>query len=311
MPNRNARSRALGPLAEFVASQSGAAVILFVAATLAILLANSIYASDYFHFWELHLPWDSEDGLLQKPLHFWVNDGLMAVFFLLVGLEIKREVLEPILREIEAQATGRTSTGPVTRLLNQWGAVGRLMAGIGNGVKANAETYAEQVFKVLGRDKTELRFNSEWFGKMTAADMVKLAGQYTVARMLERGLHVLLEPAAHRALHRVAVEADDLRQHVGREHRHAAGLFLEDDLQQDAARQVLAGLGVADLEMFAGEHHRLHVGQRDVAAGLRVVEPPVGVLLDHPGRLRTRAPRHGSGLERRGNSGTAHGAGCP
>lgn len=92
MPNRNARSRALSPLAEFVASQSGAAVILFVAATLAILLANSIYASDYFHFWELHLPWDSEDGLLQKPLHFWVNDGLMAVFFLLVGLEIKREL---------------------------------------------------------------------------------------------------------------------------------------------------------------------------------------------------------------------------
>ena len=53
-------------------------------------------------------------------------------------------------------------------------------------VLANAETYAEQVFKVLDRDKTELRFNSEWFGKMDAADMIKLAGQHTVARMLER-----------------------------------------------------------------------------------------------------------------------------
>lgn len=50
----------------------------------------------------------------------------------------------------------------------------------------NAETYAEQVFKVLDRDKTELRFNSEWFDKMNAADMVKLAAQHTVARMLER-----------------------------------------------------------------------------------------------------------------------------
>ena len=53
-------------------------------------------------------------------------------------------------------------------------------------VLANAETYAEQVFKVLDRDKTELRFNSEWFDAMSAADMIKLAGQMTVARMLER-----------------------------------------------------------------------------------------------------------------------------
>ena len=53
-------------------------------------------------------------------------------------------------------------------------------------VKANARTYAEQVFKVLDRDKTELRFNSEWFGKMDAADMIRLAAQHTVARMLER-----------------------------------------------------------------------------------------------------------------------------
>jgi tyrosyl-tRNA synthetase len=53
-------------------------------------------------------------------------------------------------------------------------------------VLANAETYAEQVFKVLDREKTELRFNSEWFDKMDAAGMIKLAGLHTVARMLER-----------------------------------------------------------------------------------------------------------------------------
>ncbi len=53
-------------------------------------------------------------------------------------------------------------------------------------VEANARTYAEQVFKVLDRDRTELRFNSEWFGRMTAADMIRLAAQHTVARMLER-----------------------------------------------------------------------------------------------------------------------------
>ena len=53
-------------------------------------------------------------------------------------------------------------------------------------VAANARTYEDQVFKVLDRERTEVRFNSEWFGKMSAADMIRLAGQHTVARMLER-----------------------------------------------------------------------------------------------------------------------------
>lgn len=53
-------------------------------------------------------------------------------------------------------------------------------------VLANAETYAEQVFKVLDKERTEVRFNSEWFGQMGAADMIRLAAQHTVARMLER-----------------------------------------------------------------------------------------------------------------------------
>ncbi len=53
-------------------------------------------------------------------------------------------------------------------------------------VLANAQTYRDQVFKVLDEAKTEVRFNSEWFGTMSAADMIRLAGQLTVARMLER-----------------------------------------------------------------------------------------------------------------------------
>ena len=53
-------------------------------------------------------------------------------------------------------------------------------------VLANAQTYAAQVFKVLDKERTEVRFNSEWFGAMNAADMIWLAAQHTVARMLER-----------------------------------------------------------------------------------------------------------------------------
>jgi tyrosine--tRNA ligase len=53
-------------------------------------------------------------------------------------------------------------------------------------VKANAETYAKQVFKILDKDKTTIMFNSDWFGKMSAGDMIQLASQLTVSRMLER-----------------------------------------------------------------------------------------------------------------------------
>ncbi|VAW55368.1 Tyrosyl-tRNA synthetase, partial [hydrothermal vent metagenome] len=53
-------------------------------------------------------------------------------------------------------------------------------------VAANAQTYQQQVFKILDKDKTKIVFNSEWMSKMGAAGMIKLAGQQTVARMLER-----------------------------------------------------------------------------------------------------------------------------
>ena len=53
-------------------------------------------------------------------------------------------------------------------------------------IAANAETYKKQVFKILDPERTEIRFNSEWMDPMRAADVVKLAAQYTVARLLER-----------------------------------------------------------------------------------------------------------------------------
>lgn len=53
-------------------------------------------------------------------------------------------------------------------------------------VLQNAETYKEQVFKILDPEKTQVMFNSEWMGKMTSAEMIQLAAKHTVARMLER-----------------------------------------------------------------------------------------------------------------------------
>ncbi|MFG1487725.1 tyrosine--tRNA ligase, partial [Oceanospirillum sp. HFRX-1_2] len=53
-------------------------------------------------------------------------------------------------------------------------------------VAQNAKTYTEQVFKILDPEKTEVCFNSDWMGKMSASEMIQLAAQQTVARMLER-----------------------------------------------------------------------------------------------------------------------------
>jgi tyrosyl-tRNA synthetase len=87
-------------------------------------------------------------------------------------------------------------------------------------VEANARTFADQVFRILDRERTELRYNSEWLGGMTFADVLRLASRYTVARMLERddfqkryatgsaiSIHELLYPLAQ-GYDSVALEAD-------------------------------------------------------------------------------------------------------
>ncbi len=53
-------------------------------------------------------------------------------------------------------------------------------------VKANAETYMQQFFKIVDRSKTEVRWQSEWFGKFTLADVIKLTSRFTIAQMLAR-----------------------------------------------------------------------------------------------------------------------------
>jgi len=53
-------------------------------------------------------------------------------------------------------------------------------------IKANADTYTKQVFKILDPEKTEIRFNSEWMEALSSSDMIRLCSQYTVARLLER-----------------------------------------------------------------------------------------------------------------------------
>ena len=82
----------LTPFEEFARSESAGGVTLIVAALLAFLWANSPWAPGYFALQQTYFGFDLGGWSLEKPLLLWVNDGLMALFFFLVGLEIKREV---------------------------------------------------------------------------------------------------------------------------------------------------------------------------------------------------------------------------
>ncbi len=79
---------------EFLRLESAGGVMLVGAAVLAMALANSPLANGYTHLLQLNLTVMVGNVGVSKPLLLWVNDGLMAVFFLLVGLELKREVIE-------------------------------------------------------------------------------------------------------------------------------------------------------------------------------------------------------------------------
>ncbi len=90
----NKTNKVTGPWREFLRLESAGGLILVFAAVLALVLANSPLADLYNQLLALKLTVMVESFGVSKPLILWINDGLMAVFFLLVGLELKREVVE-------------------------------------------------------------------------------------------------------------------------------------------------------------------------------------------------------------------------
>jgi NhaA family Na+:H+ antiporter len=129
-------TRAPSALREFLTSEAAGGLVLMAAATLAMIVANSSWRDGYEHL--LHL----ETGIVLTPklgpmtVHHWINDGLMAVFFLLVGLEIKREFVD-----------GRLSTWDQRRLPILAAAVGMavpaaLYLGVAGGVAGLSRGWA-------------------------------------------------------------------------------------------------------------------------------------------------------------------------
>ena len=81
------------PFEEFIHNQTSSGIVLMIATVIALVLANSALVHSYHHFIETPFRIGFGDFVLEKSLHHWINDGLMALFFFLVGLEIKREIL--------------------------------------------------------------------------------------------------------------------------------------------------------------------------------------------------------------------------
>lgn len=83
----------LSPIRAFISRQTTSGIVLFGAAIVALGLSNSPLAEDYHHLWEHTLSIGFDRFIINKTLHHWINDGLMAVFFFVVGLELKREII--------------------------------------------------------------------------------------------------------------------------------------------------------------------------------------------------------------------------
>jgi len=81
------------PFHDFLRDQSTGGILLFVMAVVAMVWANSPWKESYHHLWEHTMAVSFDQWKLERTLHHWINDGLMAMFFFLVGLELKREVV--------------------------------------------------------------------------------------------------------------------------------------------------------------------------------------------------------------------------
>src|ERR671939_1925737 len=108
--------RIVRPFQDFANKQSSGGILLIIATAVALIWANSPWGESYAALWHTKLSVGVGDFSVSKDLAHWINDGLMAIFFFVVGLEIKREVL------VGELSSARNAALPVAAALG--GAVG-------------------------------------------------------------------------------------------------------------------------------------------------------------------------------------------
>lgn len=97
---RRIAERAWLTFEKFAHVEASSGIVLLVAAVVALLWANSPWHGSYHELWHVPLSISLGHEAFSRPLHFWINDALMTVFFLVVGMEIRREIHEGALAEL-------------------------------------------------------------------------------------------------------------------------------------------------------------------------------------------------------------------
>lgn len=94
----------IAPVNRFIHLEYTSGIVLLLGVVIAIIWANSSFGESYHHLWEKHLSIAFDTHTLNKPLHIWINDGLMALFFFVIGLELKREFMNGELSTVKKAA---------------------------------------------------------------------------------------------------------------------------------------------------------------------------------------------------------------
>src|SRR5699024_3821282 len=93
--------RVLTTLEGYLHIEAVSGIVLLLAAAAALAWANSPWTAGYQALWHTALSIGAGDLVFSRSLHFWINDGLMTLFFLVVGMEIRREIHEGALRDVK------------------------------------------------------------------------------------------------------------------------------------------------------------------------------------------------------------------
>jgi NhaA family Na+:H+ antiporter len=94
MTKKSSIEKIIAPVSKFIHLEYTSGIILFISITIAIIWANSRWLYLYHHIWEINFSIGFDGYVLSHPIHTWINDGLMAFFFFVIGLELKREFMD-------------------------------------------------------------------------------------------------------------------------------------------------------------------------------------------------------------------------
>jgi NhaA family Na+:H+ antiporter len=106
---KSAIDKILAPVNRFIHLEYTSGIVLLISVVIAIIWANSPYHDFYEHLWHINFSIGFDNFILSHPLHIWINDGLMAIFFFVIGLELKREFMEGELSSLQKASLPMTA----------------------------------------------------------------------------------------------------------------------------------------------------------------------------------------------------------